>query len=90
MRGEQFVEQADAYRLGRNAQGNMQGGVGGMMSSDPNVSAANPQAGNVAYAKQDGTDTTFNKEQANYGANGGLGPSPVFGGVQSGVNNQAV
>ena len=85
MRGEQFVEKADQYRLGRNNMGNMQGGVGGMMSSDPNVSAQNPQAGNNAgfqgmggdfnkQQQQGGTDTSFDKEQSDYGTNGGMGP----------------
>jgi len=95
MRGEQLVEKADAYRLG-NAQGNMQGGVGGMMSSDPNVSAQNPQAGNDGavrnFSKEGGTDSSYDKERPNYGANAGMGPStmgaPQAGVQEGGVNNQ--
>ena len=90
MRGEQMVEQADNYRLGRNNMGNMQGGVGGTMSSDVQP---NPQAGNMGnmggdFSKQGnmtGTDTTFNKENSNYGADGGMGPAT---GMQQGGMNQ--
>ena len=51
MRGEQFVEEADSMRLGRNNMGGMQGGVGGTMSSDPQ---GNPQAGTNTYGSNGG------------------------------------
>jgi len=82
MRGEGYVEKADAYRLGRNNMNNMETGVGGTMDANPQhiTGLDRPGAGGVEQSKAAGVESMGDKETIQYGQNSGLG-GPVTGGI---------